>query len=327
MATSFTISPSTDDRGLGGRRGPAQKPDRRCRARPVHRFGLPNARSSPLPIWRRHLSTPRKSPPWLKYDFDLFVLGAGSGGVRAARMAALSGAKRRHCRGTPRRRNLRHPRLYSQEVHGLRLGILQHISKRPRGTAGPSESRPSTGPAFVERRDIEIARLSSVYVTNLQNAGADLAHGRAELVDAHTFRMVNDDKTFTADKVLIATGGWPYDADGPAGHRTGDHLERSLSIWTNLPKRMVIAGGGYIAVEFAGIFNGLGRRNHPRRCAGPTSCAGFDNDVRAHLTDRDGAPGDQGHSSAASIPRLEKTRPDRHPQPFRRGFAGHRERR
>ena len=216
-----------------------------------------------------------------KYDFDLFVMGAGSGGVRAARVAALSGAKvgiaEEHrvggtcvIRGCIPKKFM----VYASE-------FSSHF-KAAEGFGWTVGKPTFDWPAFVERRDIEIARLSSVYVTNLQNAGAELAHARAELVNAHTVKLVGTDETFTAGKVLIATGGWPYmptDLPGIELAITSNeafHLEQ-------LPKRMVIAGGGFIAVEFAGIFNGLGVET-TLVLRGANILRGFDNDVRAHLT-------------------------------------------
>ncbi len=216
-----------------------------------------------------------------KYDFDLFVLGAGSGGVRAARMAALSGAKvgiaEEHrvggtcvIRGCIPKKFM----VYASE-------FSSHF-KAAEGFGWTVGKPTFDWPAFVERRDIEIARLSSIYVTNLQNAGAELAHGRAELVDAHTFTMVGKDKTYTADKVLIATGGWPYMPSDLPGIELAITSNEAFHL-PQLPKRMVIAGGGYIAVEFAGIFNGLGVET-TLVLRGANILRGFDNDVRAHLT-------------------------------------------
>ena len=216
-----------------------------------------------------------------KYDFDLFVLGAGSGGVRAARMAALSGARV----GVAEEHRVGGTCVIRGCIPKKFMVYASEFSSHFKAAEGFgwTVGKPTFDwQAFVERRDIEIARLSGIYVTNLQNAGAELAHGRAELLDAHTFTMVGKDQTFTADKVLIATGGWPYMPQGLPGielaitSNEAFHLER-------LPKRMVIAGGGYIAVEFAGIFNGLGVET-TLVLRGANILRGFDNDVRAHLT-------------------------------------------
>ncbi|HMP63660.1 MAG TPA: FAD-dependent oxidoreductase, partial [Phenylobacterium sp.] len=133
-------------------------------------------------------------------------------------------------------------------------------------------------PAFLAEKDKEIARLSGIYVTNLQNAGAELVHAKARLVDAHTVELVGKDRKVTAAKILIATGGRPWvprDMPGVEHVITSDeafHIEQ-------LPERMVIAGGGYIAVEFACIFNGLGV-DVTLVHRGPNILRGFDDHVR-----------------------------------------------
>jgi glutathione reductase (NADPH) len=135
-------------------------------------------------------------------------------------------------------------------------------------------------PRFIAAKDIEIARLSGIYVTNLQNAGAYIVHGRAELKDAHTISLADRDRPVTAEKILIATGARPSAPPIPGiehaiSSNEAFHLEQ-------LPKSILIVGGGYIAVEFAGIFNGLGVAT-TLMYRGANILRGFDNDVRAHL--------------------------------------------
>jgi glutathione reductase (NADPH) len=135
---------------------------------------------------------------------------------------------------------------------------------------------------FLRAKDIEIARLSGIYVSNLENAGAELVHGRAVLEDAHTVRLLREDRTVTAGTILIATGGWPtLPADLPGI----EHAITSNEAFhlPELPKRMLVVGGGYIAVEFAGIFNGLGVET-TLLYRGPNILRGFDAAVSAHLT-------------------------------------------
>jgi glutathione reductase (NADPH) len=136
-------------------------------------------------------------------------------------------------------------------------------------------------PAFIEKNDVEIARLSGIYVANLQNAGADLVHARATLEDAHTVKLVDKDRTVTADKILIATGGRPT---LPAALPGVEHAIVSDAVFhlPELPRRILIVGGGYIAVEFAGILHGLGVET-TLMYRGPNILRGFDNDIRAHL--------------------------------------------
>src|SRR5579862_3195849 len=143
-----------------------------------------------------------------KFDYDLFVIGAGSGGVRAARLAAISGARvgiaEEHrvggtcvIRGCVPKKFM----VYASE-------FASHF-KAAEGFGWSKVDSTFDWPRFIEAKDIEIARLSGVYVNNLQNAGADLAHARAELQDAHTVKLNDRDHSYAVDKVLVATGGRP----------------------------------------------------------------------------------------------------------------------
>lgn len=216
-----------------------------------------------------------------KYDYDLFVIGAGSGGVRAARLAAMSGAKvlaaEEHrvggtcvIRGCVPKKFM----VYASEY--------AHHFKMAEGYGWTVGESSFDWPRFIAEKDKEIARLSGIYVRNLQNAGAELVHGRARLVDAHTVEVEGQGR-FTADKILVATGAWPWmptELPGVEHAITSNeafHLEE-------LPKRIVIAGGGYIALEFAGIFNGLGVETTLVH-RGPNVLRGFDDDVRAHIAE------------------------------------------
>jgi glutathione reductase (NADPH) len=213
-----------------------------------------------------------------RFDYDLFVIGAGSGGVRAARMAAMSGARV----GVAEEHRVGGTCVIRGCVPKKFMVYASEFSAAFKSAAGYGWNKCEAEfdwARFLEAKDIEIARLSGVYVTNLQNAGADLAHARAELGDAHTVKLADRDKPFSVDKVLIATGARPSMPPIPG-------IE--LAITSNeafhlpaLPKRMLIVGGGYIAVEFAGIFNGLGVET-TLMYRGPNILRGFDNDVRAH---------------------------------------------
>ncbi|HET9161112.1 MAG TPA: glutathione-disulfide reductase [Caulobacteraceae bacterium] len=217
----------------------------------------------------------------MAYDYDLFVIGAGSGGVRAARLASLNGA--RVCvaeadrvggtcvvRGCVPKKFM----VYAAE--------FSHAFEDARGFGWTIPEPTFDWKRFLARKDDEIARLSGAYATNLQKAGADLVHARAVLRDAHTIELVGKNQTITADKILIATGGrvWRPDFPGAEFCITSDeafHLP-------DLPKSILIAGGGYIAVEFAGIFAGLGVET-TLLYRGPTILRGFDEDIRNHLAD------------------------------------------
>jgi glutathione reductase (NADPH) len=216
-----------------------------------------------------------------QYDYDLFVIGAGSGGVRAARVAAMSGAKvavaEEHrvggtcvIRGCVPKKFMVYASEYAKSFETAR-GYGWEIG----------ETR-FDWPRFLMEKDKEIARLSGIYVRNLQNAGAELTHARARLKDAHTVE-VEGKGTYTADKILVATGGRPWmPSDLPGvehaiSSNEAFHLEQ-------LPKSILIAGGGYIALEFACIFNGLGVETTVMY-RGPNVLRGFDDDIRAHIAE------------------------------------------
>ena len=215
------------------------------------------------------------------YDYDLFVIGAGSGGVRAARVAALSGARvavaEEHrvggtcvIRGCVPKKFM----VYASE--------FAHHFKTAEGYGWTVEGARFDWPAFLAEKDKEIARLSGIYVRNLQNAGAELVHGKARLVDRHTVEVEGRGQV-TADKILIATGGRPWMPKDLPGIEHAITSNEAFHI-AELPKRIVIAGGGYIAVEFAGIFNGLGVDTTLVH-RGPNILRGFDDDVRAHVAE------------------------------------------
>ncbi len=214
------------------------------------------------------------------YDFDLFVIGAGSGGVRAARVAAMSGARVAVAeeyrvggtcviRGCVPKKFMVYASEYSKSFETAR-GFGWTIGETVFDWA-----------RFLAEKDKEIARLSGIYVRNLQNAGAELLHGKARLVDRHTIEV--GERTVTAAKILIATGGMPWMPTDLPGGELAISSNEAFHL-AELPKRIVIAGGGYIAVEFAGIFNGLGVETTLVH-RGPNILRGFDDDVRSHVAE------------------------------------------
>jgi glutathione reductase (NADPH) len=221
------------------------------------------------------------------YDYDLFVIGAGSGGVRASRLAAMTGAKvlvaEEHrvggtcvIRGCVPKKFM----VYASEY-------AKHF-ETARGYGWTVPDTTFDWPRFLMAKDAEIARLSGIYVRNLQNAGAELVHGKARLIDQHTVEVEGRGRV-TADKILVATGGrpWmPHELPGIEHAITSNeafHLEQ-------LPKRVVVVGGGYIALEFAGIFNGLGVDTTVIH-RGPNVLRGFDDDIRSHVAEEMEAAG------------------------------------
>ncbi|MDQ7811950.1 glutathione-disulfide reductase [Brevundimonas sp.] len=219
------------------------------------------------------------------YDYDLFVIGAGSGGVRAARLTALGGkrvaiAEEFRVGGTCVVRGCV-PKKFM-----VMASEVSHALEIAEGYGWSFDSAKFDWPTFLEAKDVEIARLSGIYAANLGKAGVDLIHGRAVLKDAHTVEIAGKGEdggplVITAEKILIATGGRPWVPADLPGVEHAITSEEAFHL-PELPKRILIAGGGYIAVEFAGIFAGLGVET-TLIYRGPNILRGFDDDVRAHL--------------------------------------------
>jgi glutathione reductase (NADPH) len=211
------------------------------------------------------------------FDYDLFVIGAGSGGVRAARIAASHGAKvavaeEYRVGGTCVIRGCVPKKLL---VYASQFASSSALSDAY-GWSGP---RPQLDwPRLRDAVEAEVARLSGLYTQTLANNGVTLIEGRAVLEDAHTLDL--GDRKVTARHILIATGARPVLPDAPGA---------SLGITSNevfrlpaLPKRILIAGGGYIATEFAGIFHGLGSQV-TQLYRGETILKGWDDELRGRL--------------------------------------------
>ncbi|MFA4950844.1 glutathione-disulfide reductase [Brevundimonas sp.] len=218
------------------------------------------------------------------YDYDLFVIGAGSGGVRAARLTALGGkrvaiAEEFRVGGTCVIRGCV-PKKFM-----VMASEVSHALEIAEGYGWSFDNAKFDWPTFLQAKDVEIARLSGIYAANLGKAGVDLVHGRAVLTDAHTVQILKKDgapdRSITAERILVATGGRPWMPEGLEGIEHAITSEEAFHL-PELPKRILIAGGGYIAVEFAGIFAGLGVET-TLIYRGPNILRGFDDDVRAHL--------------------------------------------
>ena len=211
------------------------------------------------------------------YDYDLFVIGGGSGGVRGARMAAATGAKV----GIAESYRYGGTCVIRGCVPKKLLSYASHFHEDFEDAAGFGWSVPE--PAFdwarlIANKDKEIDRLEGIYQQLLKGAGVAIHHGHARLLDAH--RVEVGEAVFSAETILIATGGSPTFPMEP-GWEHGISSNEAFHL-DDLPKRVVIAGGGYIAVEFAGIFNGLGSRV-TQIYRGPQILRGFDDDVRNTL--------------------------------------------
>lgn len=214
-----------------------------------------------------------------KYDYDLFVIGAGSGGVRASRMAASFGAKvavaeDRYMGGTCVNVGCVPKKLY---VYGSHVG--EDIADGA-GFGWQANGVSFNWDTLRDNKKQEISRLNGIYRNLLNNAGVTLIEGRASLVDAHTVKVGK--KKYSAERILIATGGWPYIPEFPGS----EYAVTSNEIFDldDFPQRIIVVGGGYIAVEFAGIFAGLGAETHLvyRR---DLFLRGFDQDIREFVRD------------------------------------------
>jgi glutathione reductase (NADPH) len=214
------------------------------------------------------------------FDYDLFVIGGGSGGVRAARMAAETGARVALAeefrmggtcviRGCVPKKLMVFASQYGQAVAEARDYGWDHVS----GTFNWDRFRPAL--------NAEVDRLEGVYRANLTKAGADIFNARATLTDAHNVAL-STGESFTVKHILIATGAAPYVPTTPGA---------DLAITSNeifhldtFPERILIVGGGYIACEFATIFRGLGA-HVAQWYRGAQILRGFDDEVRGHLAE------------------------------------------
>ena len=214
------------------------------------------------------------------FDTDLFVIGGGSGGVRAARIAAGYGARvmlaeEYRIGGTCVIRGCVPKKLL---VYASRFS---HEFEEAAGFGWTVEGTSFDWPTLIANKDKEIARLEAAYTANLTRSNVSIVKSRAVLEDAHTVRLLSDDRRIRAKHILIATGAWPGMGTGIAGI---EHVISSNEAFhlTELPKRILIQGGGYIAVEFACIFAGLGSEVI-LVYRGENILRGFDDDVRTHL--------------------------------------------
>jgi glutathione reductase (NADPH) len=215
------------------------------------------------------------------YDYDLFVIGAGSGGVRAARIASQHGAKvaiaeEYRYGGTCVIRGCVPKKLF---VYASRFKEEFETA----GGFGWTVPEPEFDwPSLIANKDKELARLEAAYQTNLEKAGVETIRTRAVLTGPHTVRLEADGREVTAERILIATGGRPNLDESLPGIEHVITSEQAFHLEA-LPKRIVIAGGGYIAVEFAGIFAGLGVET-TLLYRGEKILRGFDEDMRDCVT-------------------------------------------
>ena len=220
-----------------------------------------------------------------RFDYDLFVIGAGSGGIRASRISRHLGAKvaiaeNYRIGGTCVIRGCIPKKLLTYAAH------YAEDLEDARGFGWSIEGASFSWPALIANKNREIARLSAVYADGFVKTGIAVLEGTAKLLDAHTVAI--GERRVTAQSILIATGGWPGKPAIPGiEHAITSNEAFELPA---LPKRVLIVGGGYVAVEFAGIFQGLGSEV-TLSYRGEQILRGFDDDVRKHLHDEMGKKG------------------------------------
>ena len=215
----------------------------------------------------------------MAYDFDLFVIGAGSGGVRAARFAAGFGARvavaeSRYLGGTCVNVGCVPKKLLVYGAH------FEEELRQAKGYGWASGEPAFDWSTLIANKNREIERLNGIYRKMLVDSGVKLLEGHARLVGGQHVEV--DGQRYSARHILIATGGWPQVPDIPGAEHAitsneAFHLEQ-------LPQRVLVVGGGYIAVEFASIFHGLGAKTSLlyRR---DLFLRGFDESLRVHLRD------------------------------------------
>lgn len=211
------------------------------------------------------------------FDYDLFVIGAGSGGVRAARMAAGYGAKvaiaeDRYMGGTCVNVGCVPKKLYTYAAH------YRYDCEDSKGFGWKSAIPEFDWATLRDNKSAEISRLNGIYDGLLENSGVRVFNDRARIIDKNTVEV--GDARISAKYLLIATGGWPFIPDIPGR----EHVVTSNEIFDlpEFPKRVLVVGGGYIALEFAGIFAGLGAET-TLSYRGEIPLKQFDKDIREKL--------------------------------------------
>ncbi|MFT3930766.1 MAG: glutathione-disulfide reductase [Spongiibacteraceae bacterium] len=212
-----------------------------------------------------------------QFQYDLFVIGAGSGGVRASRFAAQYGARvaiaeDTYMGGTCVNVGCVPKKLFAYAAH------FEEMFRDAASFGWQVDAPKFDWRVLLENKDKEILRLNGIYARLLESSGAKIFRARASFVDAHTLRV--GDEIVTAKHILIATGGWPWVPEFPGR----EHVITSNEIFhfDKLPRRIAIVGGGYIALEFASILHGMGV-DVTLLYRGKLPLRGFDIEMREHL--------------------------------------------
>lgn len=214
------------------------------------------------------------------YDYDLFVIGAGSGGVRAARLVGKLGkrvaiAEQVQVGGTCVLRGCVPKKLlvYASE--------FAHDFRDAKNFGWSVDWARFDWPTLRNNVQAEVNRLSDIYCKNLDAANVDILDDRAVVIDPHTVRLTREGRSVTAERILVAVGGHTFRPTEIKGQELGI-TSTDAFLLEDLPSRIVIAGGGYIALEFATIFHGLGVETTVVY-RGERILRGFDHDIRAHV--------------------------------------------
>lgn len=214
-----------------------------------------------------------------KFDYDLFVIGAGSGGVRASRMSASAGAKVAVAEMGPLggtcvnlgcipKKLMVYASHYSEDFHDST------------GYGWKTSQAKFNWDILIENKNKEILRLNNIYKKLLTNTGVNIINGEAIIIDSNTVEVSN--KRYTAEKILITSGGWPTVPNFPGNNLVITSNE--VFFLKKPPKRLLVVGGGYIAVEFAGIFNGIGCKV-TQSYRGDLLLRNFDEDIRKNISE------------------------------------------
>jgi len=211
------------------------------------------------------------------YDYDLFTIGAGSGGVRASRLASATGARvavaeESYLGGTCVNVGCVPKKLFVYASH------FREEFADAAGYGWQVDAPSFDWPTLVANKNKEIDRLGRIYERILSNAGVEILDGRATILDPHTVEVAGE--RYTTEKILVATGGRPWTPEIPGAEHS--FTSNEAFFLKQLPKRLAIVGGGYIAIEFAGIFANLGVEV-TLLYRGHLFLRGFDDDIREFL--------------------------------------------
>ena len=215
----------------------------------------------------------------MSLDFDYFVIGAGSGGVRSARIASQLGAKAaiaesRYLGGTCVNVGCVPKKLF------VYASEFSEFAKQAQGFGWGSSESNIDWQILRDKKDKEIKRLNSIYSKLLEDSGACLLQGNARLLDANTVEV--NGQSYSSKHILLATGGWPRQPEYRGAEHTVD--SNAFFFLDTLPRSVLVEGGGYIAVEFAGILNGLGCEVE-LVYRGEIFLRGFDQDIRQFVAE------------------------------------------